>query len=146
MTNKTPEACYIASLVWCNASFPKSLFLPPVFHPSISTCLPSFHFCGNKCPSFHFYDDKCFCGCPRNLQICCAHVTLSSSIFCLLPVSCFHCHPLIFLVLRLFLPILPSLSTSCLLPTISILQPGVRLPVSSPSKLPRVETFVSYVL
>jgi hypothetical protein len=49
-------------------------------------------------------------------------------------------------VLRLFLPILPSLSTSCLLPTISILQPGVRLPVSSPSKLPRVETFVSYVL
>jgi hypothetical protein len=35
---------------------------------------------------------RCYCEFPINPQICYAHLTVSSSIFCLLPVSLFHFH------------------------------------------------------
>jgi hypothetical protein len=84
----------------CEVSYIKSLFLPFVCSSAIVLFLPTALRLQLYRPSFHFYEPMLsvwplkfvlppspvprqrYCECPRNLQI---HVTVSSSIFCLLP-------------------------------------------------------------
>jgi hypothetical protein len=82
-------SCYILEINQGFLSCPFFVLFLPLFHPTISTLDPGVRQAPKVCS---LIPRQRYCEFPINPQICYAHLTMSSSIFCLLPVSLFHFH------------------------------------------------------